>query len=303
MSTIPLRCIGAVTHTQVVAPWATAAGEELARIRGVCLDIDDTLSTKGKLTAEAFAALWDLHEAGYCVVPVTGRPAGWCDQIARFWPVDAVIGENGAFAFFIENGMRRRLDTPGAYVGGREQLQGLGAAIQQRFPHARWASDQAYREFDLAIDLCEDVQPWQQNDVEALLALCRAAGAHARLSSIHVNTWFGDYDKRRGFEGWLAQGAPGVRSVVPEPDEWLFIGDSPNDEPLFASFRHSVGVANLARFLPLLETPPHWLTNGSSGAGFCEMAGRLIAARHGTDSRSEAPAWMNRAASNPVLNR
>ncbi len=297
MSMIARRRTGAMTRTSIVAPWKMAAGEELARIRGVCLDIDDTLSTRGKLTAEAFAALWSLHQAGFCVVPVTGRPAGWCDQIARFWPVDAVIGENGAFAFFIENGKRRRLDTPGASVGGRERLRRLGATILQRFPHARWASDQAYREFDLAVDLCEDVQPWRRADVDALLALCRAAGARARLSSIHVNTWFGDYDKRRGFEAWLARGAPGVRGAVPAPDEWLFIGDSPNDEPLFATFRHSVGVANIAQFLPRLETPPRWLTDGSSGAGFCEMAARLIRARPLPEAPTAAPAAMNRATS------
>jgi hypothetical protein len=104
-------------------------------------------------------------------------------------------------------------------------------------------------------------------------------------------------------EGRFAQGAPGVRSAVPQPDEWLFIGDSPNDEPLFASFSHSVGVANLARYLPLLEMPPRWFTDGSSGAGFCEMAARLIVAHHGTAAKSAAPAWMNRAACNAASNR
>ncbi|HEV7820000.1 MAG TPA: HAD hydrolase family protein, partial [Burkholderiales bacterium] len=74
-------------------------GAERARIRGVFCDIDDTLTTGGKLTAAAYAALEALQRAGLLVVPITGRPAGWCDQIARMWPVHAVVGENGAFYF------------------------------------------------------------------------------------------------------------------------------------------------------------------------------------------------------------
>src|SRR5262249_57511345 len=69
------------------------------RIRGVLADIDDTITTDGKLTAAAYGALERLQAAGFRVVPITGRPAGWCDHIARMWPVDAVVGENRAFYF------------------------------------------------------------------------------------------------------------------------------------------------------------------------------------------------------------
>jgi HAD superfamily hydrolase (TIGR01484 family) len=240
------------------------------------LDIDDTLTTHGKLTAPAFEALWKLKSAGYKVVPVTGRPAGWCDLIARFWPVDAVIGENGAFSFFMKDGVRRRSDTPGAAPGHRQLLRGLEATVLKRFPHARWASDQSYREYDLAIDFCEDVPRWPQADLDELVALCEKVGAHAKVSSIHLNAWFGSYDKRKGFEHWLGQGAPGVEGAVPAADEWLFIGDSPNDEPLFESFDLSVGVANLQPFLARLKSPPRWLTSSQSGSGFGEMVAGLL---------------------------
>src|SRR5580765_245362 len=66
-------------------------------VRGVLTDIDDTLTTRGRLTSQAYAALERLSAAGKLVIPITGRPAGWCDHIARMWPVDAVVGENGAF--------------------------------------------------------------------------------------------------------------------------------------------------------------------------------------------------------------
>lgn len=261
-------------------PWKEAGSKELASVRGVCLDIDETLSTRGKLTAEAFAALWSLKEAGYWVVPVTGRPAGWCDHIARFWPVDAVVGENGAFSFFMQEGKLRRLITPGAHPEAAQVLKGLAGRIRGRFPEAQWASDQPYREYDLAIDICEDVPSWPRADVDALLLLCQEAGAHAKLSSIHVNAWFGDYDKRGGLRHWLDEGAPGIaQGTAPSWEEWLFIGDSPNDEPLFAAFQHSVGVANLALYRDRLKHPPTWITGAESGAGFAEMAAKLIELR------------------------
>lgn len=252
---------------------ATVESSEFAGIRGVCLDIDDTLSTHGKLTAEAYSALWDLKKAGFWVVPITGRPAGWCDLIGRFWPVDAVVGENGAFTLFQKDGRLQRLTTPGASPNPRPEINRLHQAVLARFPQAKVASDQAYRDYDLAIDFCEDVPAWPQADVDELLALCAREGAHAKLSSIHVNAWFGDYDKRRGFEHWLSQAGPSA----PKVEEWIFAGDSPNDEPLFAAFRHSVGVANLVRYLPRLKTPPTYLAASESGAGFVELASKLLA--------------------------
>lgn len=261
--------------------WSKATGGELASVRGVCFDIDDTFSTDGKITAGAFSALWRLREGGFALVAITGRPAGWCDHIARFWPVNAVVGENGAFTFYMQDGVRKRLETPGASTGGnvaetRARLQRLGEKIRQRFPHAKWASDQPYREFDLAVDFREDVPAWPREEVDALVELCKAEGAHAKISSIHVNAWFGDYDKRRGMEHWLASGAPGGVNPPRAQAEWLYVGDSPNDEPLFGWFENSVGVANLREFLDRIQSPPRWITRERSGAGFEEVAQRLI---------------------------
>ena len=264
--------------------WKTATRSDLSSIRGVCLDIDETLSTQGKLTAAAFDALWKLHDAGLILIPITGRPAGWCDQIARFWPVDAVVGENGAFTFFMQEGVRKRIDTPFEFrrEEAKEKLERLAQKIRKRFPDARWASDQAYREFDLAIDFSEDVKPWDRAEVDALVELCRAEGSHAKISSIHVNAWFGEYDKRKGMEHWLKAGAPGVapaRAKGLTIDQLLYIGDSPNDESMFEAFKLSVGVANLRQFLDRIEHRPRWITDSESGAGFAEMAEKLITLR------------------------
>lgn len=259
--------------------WKDVPRTTLRNVQGICFDVDDTFSTRGKITAGAFDALWKAHDAGYILVPVTGRPAGWCDHFARFWPVHAVVGENGAFSFFMQDGVRKRLNTPmqWSHEDARAQLRTLEDAILERFPHARWSSDQAYREYDLAIDVYEDVEPWPDADVEALIQMCADAGAEVKLSSVHVNVWFGDYNKYGGFQHWLAKGAPGApRSVSHDASHWMYLGDSPNDDPMFARFENSVGVANVLPFRDRMECGPTWVTEGEGGAGFAEVIAALL---------------------------
>ncbi len=278
--------------TNTYTAWASVKSDTIRGIRAIAFDIDDTFSTDGLLTAEAYAALWRLKRAGFTLVPITGRPAGWCDHFARFWPIDAIVGENGAFTFYMGDGKLRRLDTPGGDPDRTAKIAKLRATILKEFPGAKFASDQAYRENDLAIDFCEDVAPWTRSEVDRLVAVCEREGAHAKVSSIHVNAWYGEFNKRTGFDAWLAVGAPGhgrrfpsefgvkpPSGAVPPLSEWIFAGDSPNDEPMFAYFPHSVGVANLANFIDRLKSPPKYLTAKPSGAGFVEIADKLLASR------------------------
>ena len=250
---------------------------EARGVRAVLVDIDDTLTTHGKLTAQAYAALEGLHAAGKIVVPVTGRPAGWCDHIARMWPVDAVIGENGAFYFFLAAGrlQRRYADAPEVRREKRARLERLAGEIVRQVPGAALAADQPYRETDLAIDYCEDVPPLPLEQAERIAALMRAAGLTAKISSIHVNGWFGDYDKlamaRRLFAERFALDLDRANASV------VYVGDSPNDAPMFRFFRNSVGVANVRRFAGRLDAEPQFVTAAAGGAGFAELAERLVA--------------------------
>ena len=248
-------------------------------IQAVLVDIDDTLTTEGKLTAQAYVALERLHAAGMRVVPVTGRPAGWCDHIARMWPVDAVVGENGAFYFFRTAGRleKRFHDEAGARAEKRSRLEAIARRIMAAVPGCAPASDQAYRETDLAIDYCEDVPALPVEAAERIAALMREAGLSAKVSSIHVNGWFGDYDKlamtRTLFRERFALDLDAANAQV------VFAGDSPNDAPMFGFFANSVGVANVRRFEALLAEKPKYVTAAPSGAGFAELAGHLLRRR------------------------
>jgi HAD superfamily hydrolase (TIGR01484 family) len=182
---------------------------EMARaIRVVLTDIDDTVTTEGMLTAAAYGALERLHRAGFLVVPVTGRPAGWCDHIARMWPVDAVVGENGAFYFRYDRErktMQQRFwASPEELKRNRAKLEAIETEVLASVPGTALASDQAYRMADLAIDFCEDVPALPEAEVDRIVSIFERAGAQAKVSSIHVNGWFGDYNKHglgRGEKG------------------------------------------------------------------------------------------------------
>ena len=220
-----------------------------ARMRGLLFDIDETLTTEGKLTAEAYAAMERLKRAGKLLVPITGRPAGWCDHIARMWPVDAVVGENGAFYFCFNKGRleKKFQDADDVRSLNRSRLAAIAPFVSSA--GCALASDQPYRETDLAIDYCEDVPPLPLETAEQIASLMRAEGLSAKVSSIHVNGWFGSYDKlamsRHLFTEFFKIPADMLRQ------EFAFAGDSPNDAPMFSYFgARRVAMSALRRHAP-----------------------------------------------------
>ncbi len=251
------------------------------RIVGVLTDIDDTLTTEGRLTAAAYTALERLHAAGFKVIPVTGRPAGWCDHIARMWPVDGVVGENGAFWMRYDAGARRlRTVCAGEPPVDRQaRLDALAKEILAAVPGCAPASDQFCRVADLAIDYCEDVPPLPAAAVDAIVRRMETAGMRAKVSSIHVNGWFGDYDKLSTTKRLLVEEFGVSLDSSEELERWVFVGDSPNDAPMFWFFPNSVGVANVMDFADRLEVRPAYVTQARAGAGFVEVCEALLAGR------------------------
>ena len=259
-------------------PLAEFPVEERGRIRGVLADIDDTLTSHGRLFAASYGALERLRNAGLLVIPVTGRPAGWCDHIARMWPVDAVVGENGAF-WFRHDGKAGKLVK--RYVvsdmerGRRaEQLLKIGRKILAEVPGCAISSDQPYREADLAIDFREDVPELPREAVAKIVSIMEAEGLTAKVSSIHVNGWFGAYDKLSTTRRMLAEDF-GI-DLEKSREDFVFAGDSPNDQPMFAYFPNAVGVANVLQMADLMTDFPKWITPSAGAAGFAELADALI---------------------------
>ena len=252
-----------------------------ARVSMVLTDIDDTLTHAGRLPAAAYRALEDLTQAGFLVAPITGRPAGWCDMIARFWPVAGVVGENGAFYFAYDEAHRkmRRVFAASAAerAENRRRLERVRARVLAEVPGAGVSADQAYREADLAIDFCEDVAPLGRDAVRRIKQIFEEEGATAKISSIHVNGWFGGYDKL-SMTRRFARDIAGL-DIDAEPDRVVFVGDSPNDAPMFGFFPLACGVSGVRDFAAELEAAPAFVTRGPGGRGFVEVAEALISAR------------------------
>ena len=262
-------------------PLAAFSPESRASVRGVLFDIDDTLTTDGRLTADAYAAVDALKLAGLLVVPITGRPAGWCDHIARMWPVDGVVGENGAFYFCFDHTEKKLKQRFVKSVAEREtdraRLTEVAQRILREVPGCALASDQRYREADIAIDFCEDVPALPREEVARIRTIMESAGLTAKVSSIHVNGWLGSYDKLSTTKLFM-QERVGIDLDL-HKNEFVFIGDSPNDEPMFEYFPHSVGVANVRNFLDVISTRPAYVTEASCGAGFVELVSALLGSR------------------------
>ena len=263
-------------------PIADLTEAEARGVRYVLMDIDDTLTCEGKLPASSYSALWKLKEAGLKVIPVTGRPAGWCDLIAREWPVDGVVGENGALAFWEETGSKRLPVLkaefhPNAIKNDHSVLTLIKEKALAEFPDLRLAKDQFARLFDLALDFAEEDPVLPLRTAERIRKIAEEEGARAKVSSIHVNIWMGDYDKLSMVERFLT-GRFGWKSGVGDR-EVVFVGDSPNDEPMFARFPLACAVANVKRYGDLIRRFPAYLASKECGDGFAEIAETLLARR------------------------
>ncbi|HRK07699.1 MAG TPA: HAD-IIB family hydrolase [Pseudobdellovibrionaceae bacterium] len=247
-----------------------------SKIRAVFSDIDDTITDEGQLHPEAYEALWKLHRAGIAVVPVTGRPAGWCEMIARFWPVAGVIGENGGFYFrYAERRMQRHFAIPDAEItSNRQKLDKIREACLKEVPGCAVASDQFSRLLDLAIDFAEDVGPLPETSIDQIVRIFERHGAVAKVSSIHVNGWFGTYDKLSMCKVFCERELK--FELSDQLDHVVFCGDSPNDEPMFEAFRLGCAVANIQRFAHRLQHRPAFIASREGGHGFVEIAETIL---------------------------
>ncbi|MGE4133808.1 MAG: HAD family hydrolase [Bdellovibrionales bacterium] len=244
--------------------------------RVLLTDIDGTLTHSGHLPAKSYERMEALAQTKVDVIPVTGRPAGWCELIARQWPVHGVIGENGAFYFrhdgekmirhFVRSREQRRKD--------RVRLREIRRQVLREVPGARVASDQFCRLFDLAIDFAEDVGPLSDQEVNRIVKVFSDHGAKAKVSNIHVNGWYGEYDKVSTTFEYLKREFGWSRAEAQKT--CAFVGDSPNDEPMFASFERSFAVANIEPFLDRLKHKPTYVSKGEEADGFCELVDRLL---------------------------
>ena len=267
---------GAAPVGDRLRPLAELPPARLGTLRGVLTDIDDTLTAGGQIEPAALAALQALAAAGVPVIAITGRPAGWSEPFALAWPVAAIVAENGAVMLRRQGGLLQIDFVADAATRATNslRLQACAQAVLQQVPGAVLAQDSAGRLTDIAIDHSE-FSHLPPERIAEVVALMQAHGLTATVSSIHINGWIGEHGKPSGAR-WAVAEALGLLFVA---DDWAYVGDSTNDQAMFELIPLSVGVANIARFLPQLQTLPAYLTHAERGAGFAELAAALLAAR------------------------
>ena len=271
---------------QALTDWPLVARR---RITGVFTDIDDTLTTDGAITPDALAALSQLQAAGLNVIAVTGRPVGWSESFARTWPLDAIVAENGAVLLHLvpQNGLEPPHPLPEQLSKSYQKdaasrsrnlarLQQIAQRVLREVPGATLAQDSIGRETDIAIDHSE-FSHLDTTQIADVVRILRSEGAHATVSSIHINGWFGTHNKLTGAR-WAVQALYG-RDLKEEMHAWAFVGDSTNDHLMFEAFAQSIGVANVRRFEAQLTPLPRYIALGERGGGFAEVAQAILSAR------------------------
>jgi HAD superfamily hydrolase (TIGR01484 family) len=259
---------------KALSSWPQAAREKIA---GVFTDIDDTLTTDGAITPDALQALHNLKAQGLMVIPITGRPVGWSIPFASTWPVDAMVAENGAVALLhnAQTNQVSKIFQQDLAIRTRnyQEMQRIAQRVLQEIPGTVMAQDSPGRETDIAFDHSE-FHHLHHEQIQQVLKLLQHESMTATVSSIHINAWFGDHNKWHGAQ-WILKELTG-RDLTKELDQWVYVGDSTNDQVMFEHFTHSVGVANIKRFEKELKHLPKYIAQLERGAGFTEVASLIL---------------------------
>lgn len=259
-------------------PLAAIDREVLRALRGLLFDLDDTFLSHGTLTRAAYDALWDMRDAGLRLIAVTGRPSGWGEVIARQWPIDGAVTENGAVHVVRDGGgvARRERCDEAERRARRIRLAQLVARVHEVVPEARLSDDVDARRSDVTWDVGERVR-LPEDRVAAIVAEIRAAGARTTQSSVHLHATYDADDKASGALEFLrARFGEDAGSAVAA---YAFVGDSANDAACFAAFRTTFGVANVRAHVGKMSVPPRWVASKPMGEGFAEIGRAIVAAR------------------------
>lgn len=250
--------------------------EEISKIKFILTDIDGTLTNGGRISPKTYDMLWRLHNAGFKVIPVTGRTAGWASVAITDWPVDAIVVESGSIVYYLENGSRKEFVHPSIPKERYSAQQKILEVAKSTNPKIKVSIDQYSRFNDLAFNYAEDEDDRLTfEEAREILQNIKKIGASGNISSIHINTWFGDYDKLPASLLFLKE----HYGIEDPKDCVIYFGDAANDEEMFGYFPISCGVANIAEYTDYMTELPTYITEFEGGEGFCEAGDILLTER------------------------
>jgi hypothetical protein len=198
--------------------------------------------------------------------------------LARQWPVDGCVTENGAISLVRDgHGIARRDPCDEAErCARRVRLAQLVERVREVVPEARLTDDVDLRRSDVTWDVGERMR-LPADRVQAVRREILGAGARWSQSSVHLHATFDPDDKASGALRFCA------RELGEDPGaavwRFAFAGDSGNDAACFAAFRTTFGVANVRASVGALTVPPRYVAAGAMGEGFAEIASEILRSR------------------------
>lgn len=243
----------------------------LSKVQLVATDMDGTLTTKGEFTAELLQAFNRLSAEGIEVLIVTGRSAGWVSGLVHYLPVVGAIAENGGL--YIDKAKPEPVILPDIprLTHHRDRLSSFFNRFKDRYPNLVPSVDNPYRITDWTFD----ITGLDSSDLAWMQKTCEAQSMGFTYSTVQCHIKIPRQNKAAGLAKVLQQRFSNLAT-----EKIVTVGDSPNDESLFeAQFPHSIGVANIARYLPTLSVSPAYITAAAEAAGFIEIVDYLIASK------------------------
>jgi HAD superfamily hydrolase (TIGR01484 family) len=238
---------------------------DFPRPKIVFSDFDGTLTYGHELRSCFFEIVELLQKHEIPLVIVTGRSKSWSHfMLSHFSSLQWMISEGGGVLTKKEWVGNRGKMSDELYVEEREvlHLDNMAKKLKVEFPEVEFSVDSFGRQTDRAIELSwlED-NPEQFEKIKDFLS---KEGINYSTSNVHLNFWCGKVAKSLAIKRFMKEN---LKSKNIAPDEYLFFGDSLNDETAFKALPHCVGVANIDLVIDRLTHKPSVILEGEENKG------------------------------------
>ena len=270
--------VSAAMRPLVAMPLATRAA-----MRGVLTDIDDTLSTHGRLTAQAYAAMERLRAAGLLRDP-DHRPTG---RLVRSHRADVAGRCGGRRERRVLHAPRRRARRLArrfvATKPTRRAIARDSSTIAERYP-ARGARRRAgvgpavpRNAISRSIS-AKTCRALPRDAIDRIVALMERGG-HDRQGELDPRQRLVRHVRQAGDDANACSPRHSASTSMPSATASSSSAIRRTTRRCSSIFPNSVGVANVRAFADRIATSPAYVTERESGAGFAELAAHLLAAR------------------------
>jgi HAD superfamily hydrolase (TIGR01484 family) len=219
-------------------------------------DFDGTLTYKEGMSPVFFDIISLLEKMNTPLVIVTGRSLSWGHFLLTHFPYlqDVIVEGGGAIVT-----RKGKFITESRLVSDEDvqRLADFTHDFKKEFPNISLSVDSFGRKTDRAIELHDLQDGVLFHHIEDFL---KDHKINFSTSNVHLNFWCGEVSKYIAVDHFL-------KMKKTKETECIFFGDSLNDQAMFKSFHHSVGVSNISLVLNQLKHRPSVILTGDENIG------------------------------------